>query len=373
MSVYSFLSIVLTLTCRPNILFTDMTASISLGQIATQIGATLEGAADQMLPITGIATLKQANAQQVTFYTNDLYREDLKNTAAAAVILAKKDQHYCQVPTLVMDNPYLGYARAAKFFSTINQSSSHRQPEIHPSAWVSPEAILGADISIGPQVVIEAGAVLGNEVDLGPGCVVGEGVVIGDNCQLHAHVVLCKGTRLGQRVIIHPGAVIGSDGFGNANDAGIWVKVPQLGRVVIGDDVEIGANTTIDKGALDDTIIGNGVKLDNQIQIGHNVQIGEHTAIAGCVGIAGSTHIGSYCMIGGGVGIAGHLELADHVHVTGGSLVFHSIREAGLYSSGMPLTTNSHWHRIYRRLKKLDELAQRLQTLEHSLNDNNHN
>jgi len=345
-----------------------MTTSINLGQIATEIGATLQGATNQALPITGVATLKRANAQQVTFYSNDLYRQDLKNTVAAAVILAPKDQHYSQVPTLTMDNPYLGYARVAKLFS----NASPQPQGIHPNAWVSPEAKLGINVAIGPQAVIQAGAIVGDQVQLGPGCVVEEGVVIGDNCQIHAHVILCQGTRLGQGVIIHPGAVIGSDGFGNANDRGTWVKVPQLGGVVIGDDVEIGANTTIDKGALDDTLIGNGVRLDNQIQIAHNVQIGEHTAIAGCVGIAGSTQIGSYCMIGGGVGISGHLKLADHVHVTGGSLVLQSIQQAGVYSCGMPLTTNTHWHKIYRRLKQLDKLAQRLQALEHSLNDKNH-
>jgi len=230
---------------------------------------------------------------------------------------------------------------------------------------VSTDAIFDeSTVSIGPQAVIEAGAILGCDVVIGPSCVIGQGVKIGNNSQLIANVTLCAGTQLGQRIIIHPGAVIGSDGFGNANDAGKWVKVPQLGGVIIHDAVEIGANTTIDKGALEDTVIGVGVKLDNQIQIGHNVQIGEHTAIAGCVGIAGSTCIGRYCMIGGGVGIAGHLELVDHVHVTGGSIVLQSIREPGVYSSGTPLELNQRWHRNYHRFKHLDEMARRLQTIE---------
>lgn len=335
--------------------------SISLIDLATQIGAKLEGYSEKDLPIVGITSLKRAGTQEVSFFTNDRrYREDLANTHAAAVILASKNRRFCKVPMLVMDNPYLGYARAATLFNP----PVRQPPGIHPTAWVSPDALLDSTVSVGPQAVIEAGAKIGREVSIGSGCVIDRGVEIGDHCRLVANVTLCAGTRLGQVVIIHPGAVIGSDGFGNANDAGKWVKVPQLGGVLIGDDVEIGANTTIDKGALDDTVIGNGVRLDNQIQIAHNVQIGEYTAIAGCVGIAGSTRIGRYCMIGGGVGIAGHLELVDNVHVTGGSIVLQSIREPGIYSSGTAIEPNRHWHRNYHRFKQLDDMARRLQTLE---------
>ena len=340
-----------------------MTVSVSLAQLATQIGATLEGAAAEDLPILGITTLVRAGKQEVSFFSNRLHREELVKTQAAAVILASKDQRFCKVPRLVMDNPYLGYARAATLFNP-----PIRPPAgIHTTAWVSPDALLDATVSIGAQAVIEAGTKLGREVVIGPGCVVGRDVEIGDDCQLMANITLCTGTRLGQRVIIHPGAVIGSDGFGNANDAGKWVKIPQLGGVLIGDDVEIGANTTIDKGALEDTVIGKGVRLDNQIQIAHNVQIGEHTAIAGCVGIAGSVRIGRYCMIGGGVGISGHIELADNVLVTGGSIVLQSIRESGVYSSGTPLEPSRHWRKNYHRFKHLDEMARRLQTVEQTL------
>jgi UDP-3-O-[3-hydroxymyristoyl] glucosamine N-acyltransferase len=340
-----------------------MTASITLGQLAIQIGATLEGTIADELLVTGIASLTHASAQEVSFFTNGLYREELAKTKAAAVILASKDRRFCKVPMLIMENPYLGYAKVAALFNPPRR----QPPGIHPTAWVSPQATLDNTVAVCAQAVIQAGVKLGRQVEIGPGCVIEEKVLIGDYCQIHANVTLCTGTRLGQRVIIHPGAVIGADGFGNANDGGQWVKVPQLGGVSIGDDVEIGANTTIDKGSLEDTVIGNGVKLDNQIQIGHNVHVGDHTAMAGCVGVAGSTRIGRYCMIGGGVGIAGHIELVDHVHVTGGSLVFQSIREPGVYSSGMPLETNQHWHRIYRRLRHLDDLAQRLQSLEQFL------
>jgi UDP-3-O-[3-hydroxymyristoyl] glucosamine N-acyltransferase len=314
---------------------------IRLIDLANKIGAKLENAASENLPITGIAPLISANQHTISFFSNRRYRDELKNSKAAAIILKDSDKVFCKQAMLVMDNPYLGYAKAAQLFYPPTY-----KPGIHKLASVDPDAKIGKNVFIGA------------------GCVVESGVEIGDNCQLIANVTLCTGTRLGNNVIIHPGAVIGSDGFGNANDAGKWVKIPQLGGVLIGDNVEIGANTTIDKGALEDTIIGQGVKLDNQIQIGHNVQIGEHTAIAGCVGIAGSTNIGSYCMIGGGVGISGHLDLVDHVHVTAGSIVLQSIKKPGVYSSGTPLETNRQWHRNYHRFKSIDDMAKRLKKLE---------
>ena len=217
-------------------------------------------------------------------------------------------------------NPQLAYARVAALFAP---QIAQRQG-IHPSAVVSAQAQVDATAWIGPQCVIEAGAVIAEQAFIGPACVIGAQAVIGAQSQLIARVTVCQRVQIGHRVLIHPGAVIGSDGFGLAYDQGLWVKVPQLGAVVIGDDVEIGANTTIDRGAIDDTVIGDGVKLDNQIQVAHNVRIGAHTAIAGCVGIAGSARIGRHCSIGGGVGIAGHLEIVDHVqnhrHVFGGSI-----------------------------------------------------
>ncbi len=333
---------------------------VSLQELATKIGAKLENAPNEELLITGVASLQRATPFEVSFFTNNRLRQDLVKTHAAAVILANSAQRFCKAPMLVMDNPYLGYARVASLFHPLVSPAGG----IHPSAWVSNDVQLDSSVSVAPYAVIEAGARIGHSVSIGSGCVVGNGVEIGDNCQVLANVTLCSGTHLGKRVIIHPGTVIGSDGFGNANDAGKWVKIPQLGGVIIGDDAEIGANTTIDKGTLDDTVIGTGVKLDNQIQIGHNVRIGEHTAMAGCVGIAGSTNIGCYCMIAGGVGIAGHLELVDYVYVTAGSIVLQSILEAGTYSSGTPLEPNQRWHRNYHRFKQLDKMAHRLRTLE---------
>jgi UDP-3-O-[3-hydroxymyristoyl] glucosamine N-acyltransferase len=314
---------------------------IRLIDLANKIGAKLENAASENLPITGIAPLISANQHTISFFSNRRYRDELKNSKAAAIILKDSDKVFCKQAMLVMDNPYLGYARAAQLF----------YPPLHKPG-------------IHKMASVEADAKIGKNVFIGAGCVVESGVEIGDNCQLIANVTLCTNTILGNNVIIHPGAVIGSDGFGNANDAGKWVKIPQLGGVLIGDNVEIGANTTIDKGALENTIIGQGVKLDNQIQIGHNVQIGEHTAIAGCVGIAGSTNIGRYCMIGGGVGISGHLDLVDHVHVTAGSIVLQSIKKPGVYSSGTPLENNRQWHRNYHRFKSIDDMAKRLKKLE---------
>ena len=331
---------------------------INLTALADQIGARLEGVSTENM-ISGVASLKRANKHEVSFFINHLHREALLNTQAAAVILASKDRHHCKVAALVMDNPYLGYARAA----TLLTSPIVQPKGIHPRAWVSPTAILDTTVSIGAQAVIGDNVVLGKEVVVGAGCVIEEAVRIGDYSRLVANVTLCLGTCIGQRVLIHPGAVIGADGFGLANDQGIWIKVPQLGGVIIENDVEIGANTTIDKGTLEDTIIARGVKLDNQIQIGHNVHIGEHTAIAGCVGIAGSTHIGRHCMIGGGVGIVGHIEIVDRVHITGGSIVLQSILAPGVYSSGTPLQLSQQWRRNFHHFKQFNEMIQQLKML----------
>lgn len=337
-----------------------MTVSICLGELAEQIGARLEDNAAIEHPVLGVASLKNASATDISFFTNRLYRAELQHTHAVAVILKPADRQYCTVPVLLMDNPYLGYARAASVLNPLPPVV----PSIHPSAVIASDTQLDDSVSIGPHVVIEAGVKIGANTMVGAGCIIQAGVVIGQSCRLIARVTLVSGTHLGNRVIIHPGAVLGADGFGLANDHGVWVKIPQLGGVLIGDDVEIGANTTIDRGALEDTVIECGVKLDNQIQIAHNVHIGEHTAIAGCVGIAGSTHIGKHCMIAGGVGIVGHIEIADHVHVTGGSVVLQSIATAGIYSSGTPLQLNQQWHRNYHRFKQLDEFAKRLFVLE---------
>lgn len=337
-----------------------MTQSITLAELAQHIGAELGDASFAKHRISQIASLTTATSDTVSFFTNTAYRTQLAETQAGAIILAQKHADLCSTATLIMDNPYLGYARAASY---LNPSPAPKAI-VHPTAWVSPSAQVDDSVSIGAHVSIEADTIIGAGCRIGAGCVIGEGVVMGEACELVANVTLCHHVTLGDRVRIHPATVIGADGFGLANDKGVWIKIPQIGGVRIGDDVEIGANTTIDRGALEDTIIEKGVKLDNQIQIAHNVHIGAHTAIAGCVGIAGSTHIGQHCMIAGGVGIVGHIEIADKVHVTGGSTVLQSIKQSGVYSSGTPLEPNHQWHKNYHRFKKLDEINRRLKKLE---------
>jgi UDP-3-O-[3-hydroxymyristoyl] glucosamine N-acyltransferase len=272
------------------------------------------------------------------------------STRATAVVVGPDHAGSCPVAALIDSNPYLAYARIADLL----HPQAPAAPGIHPSAVVSVVARIHPSATVGPLAVIEDEVELGERVFVGPGCIVQRGARLGADTQLTARVTVCADVRIGQRCIVHAGAVIGADGFGFAPDAGTWVKVPQVGTVEVGDDVEIGANTTIDRGAIDDTVVGNGVKLDNQIQVGHNVTIGAHTAVAGCVGISGSTTIGQRCMIGGGVGIAGHLTIADDVVVTGCSLVSASIRQAGSYSSGMPAVETRMWRRMVAHLRRLD-------------------
>lgn len=331
---------------------------IPLGQLAHHLGAVLHG--DSQCEIRRIATLREAGPGDVSFFVNRRYRKDLSKTRASAVILGPDAVSVCPVAALVVENPYLGYAQAAALF----RPQRSRQCGIHATAWVSHEAVVDSSAWIGPQATVEAGACIGKDAVIGPACVISENVSIGEGTCLMASVVLCEGVRVGTRVLLHPGAVIGADGFGIANDQGVWVKVPQLGSVRIGDDVEIGANTTIDRGALEDTVIEDGVKIDNQVQIGHNVHIGAHTAIAGCVGIAGSVHIGKRCALGGAASIAGHLEIVDDVYLTAASAVSKSITTPGIYSSGMPIQDNNSWRKTIARLRHLDELARRLKVLE---------
>lgn len=335
---------------------------LSLGELADRIGAELRGDADQV--VERVASLRRAVPGEVSFLANARYRPHLCGTRASAVILSPRFSDVCPVDALLMENPYLGYARAA--------AALNPQPDpprgLHPSAWVSEEAQLHESAWVGAQAVVEAGASVAAGAYIGPGCMVGSRVFVGEDCRLVANVTLCHGVRLGRRVQVHPGAVIGADGFGLAEDEGRWVKIPQLGGVDIGDDVEIGANTTVDRGALEDTVIERGVKLDNLVQVGHNCRIGEHTAVAGATGIAGSVSIGRRCRIGGGVGINGHIELTDDVHVTGRSVVAQSIAEPGVYSSGVPLQETQAWRRNYLRFCRLDELARRLKRLEEESN-----
>lgn len=333
----------------------------TLGELAAHVQGTLKGDAD--CEIDSVASLQSAVAGQLTFITSKEYSALLTNTSASAVVLSEDFIGECPVSAIVCNNPHLAFTKIAQLLNPIEDvlSSIHESAVIDDSASIDDSAFIGANCVIGPGVVIGSG------VYVGPGCTIGSDSVIGDSCRLISNVTLCDHIIIGRRAIIHPGVVIGADGFGLSNDDGVWLKVPQLGKVTIGDDVEIGANTTIDRGALDDTVIGNGVKLDNQIQIAHNVQIGDHTAVAGCVGIAGSAHIGNSCTIGGGVGILGHLHIVDDVHVTAMSLVTKSITEPGVYSSGTPLQENREWHRNFVRYRQLDDMAKRLKHLEKQL------
>jgi UDP-3-O-[3-hydroxymyristoyl] glucosamine N-acyltransferase len=320
----------------------------SLGELAVRFGLTLHGEPD--LKVRCVATLSRAESGSLSFLANSRYRRQLETTRATAVVVSAEDAAHCPVAALIHPNPYLAYTRIA----TLMHPPVSLTPGIHPSAVVSSRAHIAGSASVGPLAVVEDEAEIGERVALGPGCVVQRGARIGADSVLVSRVNLYPGVTLGQRCILHAGAVVGADGFGFAQNSGSWVKVPQVGSVRIGDDVEIGANTTIDRGAIDDTVVEDGVKLDNQIQVGHNVVIGAHTAIAACTGISGSTVLGQRCMIGGMVGFAGHLTIADDVVVTGCSLVSASIRTAGSYSSGMPTVETRLWRRMVAHLRRLD-------------------
>ncbi|MCG8435460.1 MAG: UDP-3-O-(3-hydroxymyristoyl)glucosamine N-acyltransferase [Gammaproteobacteria bacterium] len=330
----------------------------TLADLAARFEVEVRGAGDTV--IETVATLHNSGPGAISFLANPKYRKHLATTRASAVVLSAEDAGSCPVPMLITDNPYAVYAKIAGLL--------HPQPVfsggVHAAAVVDPTAQVAADAWIGPGSVLEAGAVVGEAVFIGPNCVVGKGVHIGDGSRLVAGVILNQGVHIGKRALLHPGVVIGSDGFGLAKDGDRWIKVPQLGGVRIGDDVEIGANTTVDRGALEDTVIENGVKLDNQIQVAHNVRIGEHTAIAGCAGIAGSATIGKRCMIAGAAGIAGHIDIADDVMVTAMTLVSHTISTPGVYSGSLPMDSARQWRKNSVRFKHLDELARRIKALE---------
>lgn len=335
-------------------------AEYTLAELAERLDCRLVGAGATR--ISGVCALFPGQSGHIGFLANPAYRRLLERTEAAAVVLTEADVSSSPVPALVVTNPHLVFARLAELFVPPRCI----RPGIHPTAVVDPAAKVHPGAEIGPQCVVEADVEIGEAVVLGPHCVIAERARIGSRSWLVARVFIGTGVQMGSRCVIHPGAVIGADGFGFARDGARWVKVPQLGTVRIGDDVEIGANTTVDRGALDDTVMEDGVKLDNQIQIGHNVCIGAHTAIAACSGISGSTVIGRRCMIGGGVGMSGHLKIADDVVITGMSMVTHSLRSSGVYSSGLPVDDNRRWQRNVARFRHLDTLAVRVRHLERS-------
>ncbi|MDX2164010.1 MAG: UDP-3-O-(3-hydroxymyristoyl)glucosamine N-acyltransferase [Gammaproteobacteria bacterium] len=314
----------------------------SLSDISTLIKIPFEG--DPNTKISGVGTLQQAGTHHITFLDNPRYRKYLANTKAGAVVLSEDNKAFAKTPVLISKNPYLDFARILQLFD--------QRPL--PDVGIHPTAVVGKNCKIDSTARI------------GAHCIIGDSCVIGAESCLWPRVTLYDGTQIGDRVIIHSGAVLGSDGFGNAHDGTKWIKVPQLGRVIIKNNVEIGANTTIDRGALEDTILEEGVRVDNQVQIAHNVRIGAHTAIAGCVGIAGSTTIGKHCLIGGGTGITGHIDICDGVMLAGMTGVTKSITEPGVYSSVISAQKNLAWRKTVVRLRHLDKLFERVERLEKS-------
>lgn len=333
----------------------------TLAEIAKHIDGVVRG--DESFQVESFATLENATHHHISFLANLKYKKFLANTSAGAVIVNAEAAVLVPNNAIVVDDPYVGYAKAARLLNPIKVHNKG----VAMSAIISDTAIIHDSASIGAQVVIESNVEIAENVVIGPNCVIQAGVKIGAGSKLVANVTLCETIQIGARCIIHPGVVIGADGFGIANDQGKWIKVPQVGSVKIGNDVEIGANTTIDRGAIEDTVIGQGVKLDNQVQVGHNTIIGDHTVIAGCVGIAGSTKIGKNCVIGGGVGIGGHISIADDVILTGMTMVSKSITSSGVYSSGIPAEPTALWHKNVIRYRQMDKLVARVKELEEKL------
>jgi UDP-3-O-[3-hydroxymyristoyl] glucosamine N-acyltransferase len=333
----------------------------TLGEIAKRIGVRLEG--DGAIRICGVSALESPRVDTIGFLTQPRYRKYLLDTPVSAVILREEDVEHCPVASLICDNPYAAYARLTALFAPVVDPLEL----IHPSAVIHADARLAEGVIIAANAVIASGVELGAGVCIGSGSVIEEGVRIGEGSRLHSNVTVYRDCEIGCNANIHSGAVIGSDGFGFARDAGYWIKIHQLGRVVIGDDVEIGANTSIDRGAIGDTVIGNNVIIDNLVHVAHNVRIGDHAALAACVAIAGSAVIGKYCSLSGGVGVLGHLELVDGVTVTAMSLVTNSIKQPGIYSAGTPLEPTAQWKKNYVRFKQLDDMSRRIKALEKTL------
>ena len=335
-------------------------AAVTLTQIIARLGGELKG--DGTINIFRLAPLETAAPGDISFLSNPRYTKQLVDTKASAVILTPESAAGCAVASIATPQPYLYFAYLAQWLT----SAASVAPGIHGSATV--ETKVPASVSVGPGVWIGPGAKIGEDVQFGAGCAIGPGAEIGAGSHIYPHVSIYAGCRIGRRAIIHSGAVIGSDGFGFAQEKDrSWVKIPQNGRVVIGDDVEIGANTTIDRGAMEDTLIEDGVKLDNQIQIGHNVHIGALTAMAGCVGIAGSTKIGRRCTVGGAAIIIGHLKIGDDVHISAGTMVAKSILKPGNYTGTVPSLPHEDWLKNFAHLRHLDAMADKIRALESRL------
>lgn len=335
----------------------------TLSELAELVDAELVG--DGSASITGVAALQEAAPDQIGFYASTRYRDQLASTRAGAVLLKQEHASDCPVPALVVKDPYYAYARIAGHLHPRDRAAAG----IHPSAVVAEDAVLEEGVAIGALAVVESGARIGRDSVIGAGSVIGKEVTLGRNCWLAAGVRVAAGCQLGDNAIIHSGVVIGADGFGFAPGPEGWRKVPQLGVVRVGNDVEIGANSTIDRGALEDTVIGDGVKIDNQVHIAHNVRIGSHTVMAGCSAVAGSVTIGNWCMIGGQSAIAGHIKIADGVTISGMTGVTNSIHEKGIYSSPLPAQPVRQWRKNTVRFTQLDAMFRRVKALEKELEE----
>ena len=337
--------------------------SVTLGQLATLLGAELHG--DASIEVSRVANLETAGSGEISFLSDSKYQSFLAQTAASAVLVKAADLSVCQTNALVVKDPYVGFARVAQLLDSTPQPAV----DIHPTAVIAADVQLGQNVAIGPHAVIESGVVLGDDVAIGPGCFVGKNSRLGKGSRLWANVTIYHNVEIGDACLIQSGTVIGADGFGYANERGEWIKIPQVGKVILGNRVEIGASTTIDRGAIDDTIIADNVIIDNQCQIAHNVEVGYGTAIAGGTVIAGSTKIGKYCIIGGAAVINGHIQVCDQATITGMAMVMRSITEPGIYSSGVPAQSNKEWRKMAARVLHIDEMHKRLNQLEKRIED----
>lgn len=346
-----------------NLMDTNKQAGFRLSEIVERFGGELAGNPD--VRIRQVAPLSTAQSEHIAFLANPKFRQQLLSTRAGAIIVSPESRDATTLPRIISDNPYAYFAKV----STLLNPLAPPQPGVHSTAIVCSGAAIAPSASIGAFVFVGEGVVVGDSVVIEPGCYLGDHVHIGEGSWLHSQVAIYHDCLIGKRAILHSGAVIGADGFGLAQEEGRWLKIPQIGRVVIGDDVEIGANTTVDRGALEDTVIEDGVKLDNQIMIAHNVHIGAHTAMAGCVGVAGSAKIGSHCTVGGAAMILGHLEIPDRTNISAGTFITKTIAKPGTYTSAMPFSSHQTWLKNAAHLRHLDKLVERIDYLEQKINE----
>lgn len=335
-----------------------MMNAYSLPEIAEWLEGEVRG--DNGVRLSQIASLQHATASQITFLTDTRYLPILAQTKAGAILLAQEHADATNMPRIIVSNPYVAFAKVSTRFNPVPDAVKG----IAASAIIEDGVTLGKDVSIGAHTVISSGAVLGDRVVIGPGCFIGQGVTIDADSRLNANVAVYHGCQIGKHCTLHAGVVLGADGFGYADDDGQWVKIPQIGKVLVGDSVDIGANTTIDRGALDDTVVEEGVKIDNLVQVGHNCRIGAHTVIAGCVGIAGSARIGKHCRIGGAAMILGHLDIVDGVTISPGSMITRSIHRSGTFTALMPFQEHAEWLKTAAQIRRLEVLVGRVAELE---------